>query len=123
MPNLTAKNIATFIPAGEKDEEYDTAIRFYNEIGFETIFHSERLSLLGKDDRKFFVQKYSKEWIYNNMMMVLEVENLDDWWTFLSSLDLEKKYEGVKIKAPEMYPWGIREVHLIDTCGVLWHIS
>lgn len=56
-------------------------------------------------------------------MMVLETENLDDWWEKLNGLELQKKYEGVKLKAPEVYPWGKKEIHLIDTCGVLWHIS
>ena len=56
-------------------------------------------------------------------MMVLEVENLDDWWKHLQSLNLHEKYDGVKLRAPENYSWGNREIHLIDPCEVLWHIS
>ena len=39
-----------------------------------------------------------------NLMMVLEVQNLDDWWAMLSALELEKKYKGVKLTAPANYP-------------------
>ena len=56
----------------------------------------------------------------------LEKINADfycDWWRHLERMELPKKYEGVKLKAPEIYPWGNREIHLIDPCEVLWHIS
>jgi hypothetical protein len=56
-------------------------------------------------------------------MMALEVQNLDDWWTMLSGLGLEEKYENVKITAPKVYPWVIRQAHLVDICGVFWHIA
>jgi len=56
-------------------------------------------------------------------MMTLEVEDLDAWWEKLSVLELEKKYTEVKLKAPENYPRGKREIHLIDPSNVLWHIS
>ena len=123
MANLTTRKIVTFIPSGNQEGEFETAVQFYQEIGFTINAHTDEFAVFTKDESKFFLQKYPKEWIQGNLMMVLEVENLDDWWTMLTSLELERKYKGVKLTAPQIYPWGVREAHLVDVCGVFWHIS
>lgn len=117
--NLTTCEILTFIPAGP---HYDKAIQFYEEMGFVVDWRSEALAVLKNGKCRFFLQNIPNGWTQDNFMMTLVVENLDHWWTKLSVLQLDKKYDGVKLRAPEMYPWGKREIHLIDTCGVLWHI-
>jgi hypothetical protein len=98
-------------------------IRFYTLIGFELHYKDETIAVLRKDNCAFFLQNISNDWAQNNFMMSMEVENLDDWWKKLHVLKLEENYEGVKLKAPENYPWGKREIHLIDPCGVLRHIG
>jgi hypothetical protein len=118
--NLTACKIMTFIPSGEN---FEKAIQFYKEIGFIVDSASESFAVFSKDQCKFFLQRYPNEWIQGNLMMALEVQNLDDWWTMLSGLGLEEKYENVKITPPQVYPWGVREAHLVDLCGVFWHIA
>ena len=118
--NLTVKEILTFIPSGPY---YDQAIRFYQEIGFQIDWKSDTESILNKDGLRFILQNLSDNWGKGNFMMVLEVEDLDDWWDMLTGRDLESKYPGVKLKPPMDYPWGKREIHLIDPCNVLWHIS
>ena len=118
--NTTAKEILTFIPSVV---DFDIAKRFYQEIGFEIDYENDALAILRKDRCRFFLQNNSNNWIDGNFMMVLNVEDLDAWWAMLQDLDLEKRYEGVKLRAPEEYPWGNREIHLIDPCGVLWHIA
>jgi hypothetical protein len=118
--NLKALELSTFISGGDR---YEETIRFYQEISFELDWRSDDIAIFRKGTLKFFLQKYPNAWMHDNFMMALEVENLDDWWTMLSSLGLEKKYSGVRLKAPQNYPWGKREIHLIDPVGVLWHIS
>lgn len=110
----------SFIPSGK---QFENAIRFYTEIGFELDWKDQSIAVLRKDRCAFFLQNISNEWTQNNFMMSMDVENLNDWWKKLSELQLEENYEGVKLKAPENYPWGKREIHLIDPCGVLWHIG
>lgn len=117
---LTAKEILTFIPSVI---DFETAKSFYIEIGFEVDFEDGSLAILKKDRCRFFLQNNPNNWIEDNFMMVLNVEDLDAWWTFLSGLDLASKYQGVKLRPPEVYPWGNREIHLIDPSGVLWHIA
>jgi len=118
--NLKVSGMMTFISSGSR---YQTALQFYQEIGFELDWTSDSFSVLRKDNSRFFLQHYPNGWMQDNFMMTLEVENLNDWWNKLSSLDLESKYPGVKLKPPEDYPWGKREIHLIDPCDVLWHIA
>lgn len=118
--NLRAKEILTIFPSVT---DFETAIEFYLEIGFETDWKSDSIAVLRKDQCKFLLQNSSNNWIDGNFMMVLEVENLDHWWKHLEGLGLAEKYPGVRLRPPEDYPWGKREIHLIDPCGVLWHIS
>jgi hypothetical protein len=118
--NLKAKEILAIFPSVT---DFHTAISFYQEIGFEVDWRSDSIAVIRKDRCKFLLQNSSNNWIDGNFMMVLEVENLDDWWAHLEGLKLTEKYPGVRLRAPEDYPWGKREIHLIDPCGVLWHIS
>ena len=118
--DLRAKEILTIFPSVI---DFETAIKFYLEIGFSLDWKSDSMALLRKDRCKFLLQNSSNNWIDGNFMMVLEVENLEDWWKNLVRLRLDEKYPGMKLRAPEDYPWGKREIHLNDPCGVLWHIS
>ena len=118
--NLKAKELHTFIPSRKN---YERAIEFYLELGFHLDWRSGDYCCFRKDNCRFLLQNNPNNWGKDNFMMVLEVEELDHWWTHLQRLQLERKYEGVKLKAPEHYPWGNREIHLIDPCEVLCHIS
>jgi uncharacterized glyoxalase superfamily protein PhnB len=120
MKNLKSVEMLPFIPSGKN---YKVAIQFYKEIGFEVDWTSEDISIIRKDNCRFFLYNNPNHWMQDNFMMTLDVENLDDWWEHLSELNLEVTYAGVKLKAPEDYSWGKREIHLIDPCGVLWHIA
>ena len=115
-----SKEVLTFIPSGEN---YEQAIKFYQEIGFSLDWQSDGYCRFSKDNCHFLLQNIPSNWGKDNFMMVLEVENLDDWWMHLQGLELMKKYTGVQLRPPENYPWGNREIHLIDPCQVLWHIS
>ena len=118
--NLKAKEIMTFVPAQGR---YEEAIRFYEEVGFEIDWRDDTIAVIRKDTCRFFLQNISYEWAEGNFMMSLEVDDLDAWWKHLESLRLAENYSGVKLRSPEDYPWGKREIHLIDPCGVLWHIA
>ncbi|NMH26800.1 VOC family protein [Flavobacterium silvaticum] len=118
--DLGVREIITFISSGK---DYAKSIGFYVDMGFGLEWSNHEISSLKLGNCRFFLQNYPSEWMHGNFMMALEVENVDDWWTKLSSLNLESKYEGVRLKAPQDYPWGKREIHLSDPNGVLWHIS
>lgn len=111
-------SIRTFI--GSKDFSISQA--FYKELGFEEIIISEKMSLLVKDELSFYLQDYFVEDWLNNSMVLAEVNSAEDYWTFLISLELEKKYPGCKLIPIQQNNWG-EECQLIDPSGVLWHFA
>ena len=117
---LKAKEIMAFVPAGAN---YELALSFYRDLGFEVSWKSNELAIVEKDACRFFLQNFANEEMQKNFMMDLAVEDLDRWWAHICKQDLVSRYPGVKATAPEVYPWGKREIHLLDPAGVLWHIS
>lgn len=55
-------------------------------------------------------------------MLQLWVDDLDAWWQHICEAKVTERFEGVKAKPPQDYPWGLREIHLTDPAGALWHI-
>ena len=118
--NLKVKEMMTFVPSGNN---YELAIAFYKDLGFEVDWKSEDLAIIRIGGFRFFLQKFENNELQANFMMNLDVENVEDWWTKIESLKLREKYKGIIMKAPEVYPWGKKEIHLTDPAGVLWHIA
>jgi ectoine hydroxylase-related dioxygenase (phytanoyl-CoA dioxygenase family) len=118
--NPGIKELMAFVPAGS---DYQKEIRFYEAIGFITVWKSEELAILKIGNFRFFLQNFENKEMQSNFMMNLEVENLDHWWNKINGLNLPEKFPGARAKAPEDYPWGKREIHLITPAGVLWHIA
>jgi uncharacterized glyoxalase superfamily protein PhnB len=110
----------TFVPSGSK---YDECLGFYQDLGFSVDWKSDDLAILRINRFRFFLQKFENKEMQSNFMMNLEVENVEDWWIKVEELNLSERYEGVRTKAPQVYPWGKKEIHLIDPAGVLWHIA
>ncbi len=118
--NLSTKGLVPFISAGE---DLEKGIAFYKEMGFKVEHCDADIAILSIEGNRFILQKYPKEWMQGNFMMVLEVEDADAWYEKLSGLNLVQRYEGVFLKEPRDFPWGKRVCHLGDLNGVLWHIS
>lgn len=118
--NLKVKEIMAFVPSGKN---FPLTLQFYRDLGFEVDWESEDLAILRKDSCRFFLQKFENEEMQKNFMMNLEVEDVDAWWQKIQASGLKEKYEGVRMKPPQDYPWGKREIHLIGPDGVLWHIA
>jgi predicted enzyme related to lactoylglutathione lyase len=60
------------------------------------------------------------EW-QTNQMVVIEVEDLDAFWSQIEPKDLPARFTGARLRPPSDFPWG-REVHIIDPGGVCWHV-
>lgn len=115
-PKVTS--IRPFI--GSKD--FETSRSFYRDLGFEenelgpgfSVFHFQQLS--------FYLQDYyAEEWV-GNTMVFMEVENTEEFWAYLQSLNLTEKYPESKLVPPRTLPWG-SECFVHDPAGVLWHFG
>ena len=116
--NQAAKSIRAFI--GAKD--YETSRSFYRDLGFEEIAISEKVTLFTINGLSFYLQDYYvKDWIENSMIL-LEVGDVEGYYSFLQRLELDKKYPTIKLVPLQQNEWG-KECYLVDPAGVLWHFA
>ncbi|MCU7613621.1 glyoxalase [Chryseobacterium sp. GMJ5] len=116
--NQNIKSIRPFI--GTKDFEVSRA--FYRDLGFEEVVLENNFSVFKMQNTAFYLQDYyAKEWVENTMLFI-EVENVDEFWEYLLSLNLAEKYDNIKLLPIKTMDWG-KECFLIDTSGILWHFG
>jgi hypothetical protein len=103
-------------------KNFEVSRKFYHDLGFKesVLFHN--MSYFYTDGLGFYLQDaYVEDWV-DNSMIFLEVEDVDHYWKELLALDLNSKYESVKLTPIKEYEWG-RECFLHDPSGILWHIG
>lgn len=116
---MPPKSIRTFI--GSLD--FDVSKQFYTDLGFKEYPIGDDMSYFNIDPNLgFYLQKYYvKEWLHNTMLLV-EVEDVHEHWSYLNSLGLDQKYAGVRLSAVKDEDWG-NVFFLHDPAGVLWHFA
>jgi catechol 2,3-dioxygenase-like lactoylglutathione lyase family enzyme len=113
-----AKSIRPFI--GTKN--FELTRNFYRDLGFEEVVIGHDMSLFKTASIGFYLQKaYVKDWI-DNTMIFLEVDDVERYWKELVALNLDSKYEGVRLAPIRTEVWG-RECFLHDPSGILWHFG
>ena len=107
-----------FLPA----RDFERSKRFYEALGFEKLLDGQ-VAIYRVGKTSFVLQQhYQKEWA-GNFMMQLMVDDLDEWWRWIASLELPAKFGVQAPKPPELQPWGLRVAYVYDPSGVLWHVS
>lgn len=115
---LGTELIRPFIPT----KDFEVSKGFYEALGFEKVLDGE-VAIFNAASGGFILQRYFHEDWANNFMMQLMVDDLDQWWVHIESLDLVNRFGVPAPKAPALQPWGLRVAYVVDPCGVLWHIS
>ena len=115
MANVLA--LKPFVPSGP---DFSRALAFFSDLGFAAVWESDGYAELRLGNAAFILQRFDDAHVQNNLMMSVEVDDLDDWYRHILSSGVLERY-GVIAKPPARYPWGQREVHLIDPAGVCWH--
>jgi hypothetical protein len=114
----TFKSIRTFIGA----LSFQVSQSFYKDLGFEEKVISGKMSLFIANGISFYLQDYYvKEWLENTMVL-LEVDNAQNFYKDLQALELDKKYQNIKIIPVQQNEWG-NECMLVDPSGALWHFA
>lgn len=107
-----------FIPSGSN---FAVSLDFFAALGFETLWQHDGLAGLRFGGAYFMLQDIDiPEW-QKNQMIVLEVDDLEAYWSALDRKDLPGCFPGVRLRPPTDFPWG-REIHIIDPGGVCWHV-
>lgn len=112
-----ATALIPFVPSGP---DFERALAFFADLGFAQVWRHGDLAGLRCGGAYFMLQSINVPVWQENQMHVVEVDDLDVYWSEIDALDLPAKYPGVRTKPPTDYPWG-REVHIIDPGGVCWH--
>ena len=103
-------------------KNYQLSRKFYNDLGFKENILSSNLSYFSTNNFGFYLQNaYVKDWI-DNTMIFMEVADVKLFWNDLIAIDLDLKYENVKLVPIRILDWG-RECFLHDPSGVLWHFG
>ena len=116
--NAQATTLYPFVPSGP---DFQTALAFFAELGFQKQWEQNGLAGLRFGAAYFLLQNINVKAWQENQMITFEVTDLDAYWSELNAKNLPGKFAGVKLRAPEQFPWG-REMHLIDPGGVCWHV-
>ncbi|MEL7159435.1 MAG: glyoxalase [Bacteroidota bacterium] len=115
----STRDLRTFVPA----RDFSVSRAFYGELGATEAWASDNMVLLRLGESSFYLQDaYVKPWA-ENVMLFLLVPDPDALHAELAALDLPGRYPGVRLSEPRDYDWGLREVHLHDPAGVLWHFA
>ncbi|MBP6181537.1 glyoxalase [Flavobacterium sp.] len=113
-----AKSIRPFIGA----KNYEISRNFYRDLGFQESILSSDMSYFNTDGLGFYLQNASvKDWI-DNTMVFMEVDNVNRFWNELLELDLNSKYNNIKLTPIRELEWG-KECFLHDPSGILWHFG
>jgi len=115
---LTA--LKPFIPSGA---DFARSKSFFLDLGFHVDWEAHGLAQLTLGGVTFLLQDYHNQELQENLMMFVKVDDLEAWWSQLQSSGVLAKYEGVRAKPPTLFPWGQREIHLVDPAGVCWHFA
>jgi catechol 2,3-dioxygenase-like lactoylglutathione lyase family enzyme len=116
--NLVILELKTLLPS----KDFELSKRFYQDMGFQIGWSSERQAYLYQQKASFILTRYYvKDWA-ENLLMHLLVEDVEAWWQKIKSMDLPGKY-GITTAPPEQRPWGIRDFTVHDPAGVLWRIG
>jgi hypothetical protein len=103
-------------------KNFELSRSFYRDLGFNESVLSHNMSYFKTERLGFYLQDaYVKDWV-DNSMIFLEVEDVGLFWQELLALNLDSRYEGVKLTPIREYDWG-RECFIHDPSGILWHIG
>ena len=116
--NQKPVSIRPFI--GAKD--FEKSRSFYRDMGFDETVLSKDMSVFKMQSLAFYLQDaYVQDWV-DNTMVFMEVEDVGRFYDELKALELDSKYEGVKLTPIRSYEWG-RECFVHDPSGILWHFG
>jgi len=113
-----SSELKTFVPS----RDFEQSKQFYLDLGFEMDWEGEKTVQFSVGDDKFLLQDYYVKEFAENFMMFLFVDDVDEWWDYIQKTGIKEKYQ-ILLKPPHNYPWGMREIHLVDPTGVFWHFG
>lgn len=112
------ERIRAFLPT----KDFEASKAFYLALGFTLVLDGD-VAIFSTGESELILTRFYQQQYAENFMMQLLVDDLDEWWARISSLDLPEMFGVPAPREPAMQPWGLRIAYVIDPCGVLWHFA
>ena len=119
MDPLRCVSLLPFVPSGP---DYEASRRLFADLGFAELWENDGYAGFRSGEGQFILQRFDDQHFAENLMLRMNVDDLDAWWTAVSRKALDRSCPSFRIKPPQDFPWG-REVHFIDLAGVCWHVG
>lgn len=111
---LTIKDLKAYVPA----KDFELSKQFYTALGFSMSEGFGGTADFELNGNRFRLQDYYvRDWA-NNFMMVMGVEDVNEWHQHVQMLKDSGKFDNIRIKPPEKIDnWLV--LHVVDPSGVL----
>src|SRR4051794_36124745 len=86
---MPLRSLKPFIPSGP---DFQTAIRFFRDLGFTVQWEVPGLAELELAGAAFLLQEFHNQEMQSNLMMMVEVEDLDAWWKRIVDSGVVSRY-------------------------------
>lgn len=109
-------------------KDFEISKRFYQDLGFTLCWEEGALAYFHYGDHghhskvTFFLQRFYVKEFAENLAMHLLVKDVDAWWKMIEDKKIVERY-GVRADPPELRPWNMRDLVLVDPSSVLWRIA
>ena len=109
-------SIETFVPSGS---DYEKSKQLFQELGFKNTWTEGDVSGFEKDGCKFILQNYNEKNFAENLMLIVRVNDINEFQKLLEEKKLVEKF-GIRVGKLINQPYG-KEINIIDIAGVCWH--
>ena len=109
-----------FVPSND----YELSKSFYECMGFKVNWDAGEVCEVdtGFGYRFLLLPKNHNNYAHS-LMLHFMVDSAQDWYEHFMSVKLEEKFEGTRVAAPKLQPWGLLITYVWDPAGVLLHFA
>ena len=117
---LKIEDFKPFVPSND----YEISKEFYKCMGFTVNWDSEEVCEIDTNfGYRFLLLPRNHNNYAHSLMLHFMVNSAQEWYDHFLSIKLTEKFEGTKVAAPELMPWGLLITHVWDPAGVLLHFA
>ena len=116
---LAVEDVRSFVGA----RDFAVSHRFYEALGWRTIWTDGSLALLELGDSRFSLQNHHVQQWAENTMLVIAVRDPSAWHEHAASVIAGGGFTGARVEAPKAEVWGAIVTYVWDPSGVLRHFT
>ncbi|MEL6950505.1 MAG: hypothetical protein AAGM16_10390 [Pseudomonadota bacterium] len=116
----TIKDFKPFVPSND----YAVSRAFYEHMGFTINWSNDEACEIDTNfGYRFFLLPKNHNNYAHSLMLHFMVDSAQAWYDHFVDIQLAETFEGTKVAAPELMPWGLLLTYVWDPAGVLLHFA